>query len=129
MEKRREKVIKKLDNLRKNILEEKSNEFVKNLTNYEIEEMKKEIEHLKKNNADLSQQLVAQAFEKSSGVEANDEALSSIIAENDKLKIENKTLKFEKKILLVNSIKMKEHRKSSHSKLKEFSAQFQLKNS
>ena len=52
--------------------------------------MKKEMQQLKIENADLSQQLVAQALEKRSGVEVNDEVLSSIIAENDKLKIENK---------------------------------------
>ena len=70
---------------------------MKILTNYEFDQMKKEMQQLKIENADLSQQLVAQALEKRSGVEVNDEVLSSIIAENDKLKIENKKLKFEKK--------------------------------
>ena len=73
----------------------KNKEFVKILTNYEFDQMKKEMQQLKIENADLSQQLVAQALEKRSGVEVNDEVLSSIIAENDAL---NKKLKFEKKI-------------------------------
>ena len=54
VEKRREKVIKEIDDRRNDILAEKNKEFVKNLTNYEFDQMKKEMQQLKIKNADLS---------------------------------------------------------------------------